>query len=262
MNPIAPDEGHRRTVLCLSGHDPSGGAGLHADLLAIHAQQAHALSVPTVLTVQDTLDVREVQPVAVTWLDQAVRCLIDDIPIHALKIGLLGGPEQVRWAAEVAARLGVPTVVDPVLRAGGGRELSDGAQRAALLRDLCPVTTVLTPNAAEARRLAPGAHSQEQCAQQLLEAGCGHVLVTGGDEDTRSVINHWYTGSLPVRRFEWSRWPQAFRGAGCTLASTIAARLALGDTVAEALEQAQRWTHAALGRHYAVGHGRVIPGRA
>lgn len=252
----------RRTVLCLSGHDPSGGAGLHADILGVHAQGAHALSVPTVLTAQDTLNVEQVEALAVAPIEAAVRCLIRDIPIHALKVGLLGSVDQIEWVAALAAELGIPCVVDPILRAGGGRDLSSTAHRDALLSQLLPVTTVLTPNAAEARRLVPAAASLDECAATLIDTGCQHLLVTGGDESDAQVINRWYAADGERQVFEWARWPDRFRGAGCTLAAALAARLALGDPVATAISQAQAWTHASLGRRYAIGHGRSIPDRS
>lgn len=261
MNPLQRETARRRTVLCLSGHDPSGGAGLQADVLAIHAQGAHALSVPTVLTAQDSLNVQQVFPQAVSQLDRAARCLIDDIPIHAIKIGLLGDAEQVRWAAALTLELGVPAVLDPVLRAGGGQNLVEDAAQMALLQDLLPVVTIATPNAAEARRLAPDTDSIDDCAEQLMRSGCKHILVTGGDEADETVINRWYNASGLRRRFEWVRWPHGFRGAGCSLASALAARMALGDPLETALERAQAWTHDALGKAYGIGHGRLIPDR-
>lgn len=243
-------------VLCLSGHDPTGGAGIHADIEAIGALGGHALSVITANTVQDTSNVRRVVPVAPILLAAQIEALVEDCHIRAIKIGLLGDVTQLDPLLDCIRRLRVPVVFDPVLRAGGGTPLVRSELLAALQERLLPVVDVLTPNAAEARVLGSGA----DCAA-LLACGVRHVLVTGGDEPGEQVVNTWYRRGEPPRSYEWPRLPQRFHGAGCTLAAAIAALLAQGQPMAEALERAQRYTHVALQRAYAIGGGRLIPGR-
>ena len=132
----------------------------------------------------------------------------------------------------------------------------------ALRARLLPFVTVLTPNASEARRLVQGAAGDlDACAAALLADGCQRVLITGGDEHEVSVINRCYGFDAAPRLCEWPRLPETFHGAGCTLASAIAARLALGDSTDEAIDAGQRWTQGALARAVAVGSGRRIPGR-
>lgn len=249
-------------VLCLSGHDPGGGAGIHADIESVAAQGAHALSVITALTVQDSADVRRIAPVDVELVMEQVRCLLADGAVAALKIGLLGDAGLVPALAGLAGRLRVPVVLDPVLRAGGGTELAGQALRTAVLEQLLPQVSVLTPNAAEARRLAPGAATQGQAAQELLARGCGAVLVTGGDEPDPDVVNTLYRHRAAPRRWHWPRWPETFHGAGCTLAAALAARLALGEPIEQAAQQAQAWTQDCLAQALTVGSGRRIPGRS
>jgi hydroxymethylpyrimidine/phosphomethylpyrimidine kinase len=247
-------------VLCLSGHDPTGGAGIHADIEACAAAGVHAFTVVTAHTVQDTRNVRRVSAVPPMLLAEQVAALAQDGRIAAIKIGLLGDAQQIPVIVEAIRTLRVPVVLDPVLRAGGGTNLVGMQLQVALLEQLLPHVTVLTPNAAELRRLVPG-EPADRAATQLIDAGCGHVLVTGGDEATPTVVNTWYARGAPPRLFEWSRLPGGFHGAGCTLASAIAARLARGDAVEAALDDAQRWTHDALARAVAVGQGRRIPFR-
>lgn len=248
-------------VLCLSGHDPTGGAGIHADIEAVAAQGAHALTVITALTVQDSHDVHRVSAVAPALIAEQIRMLEDDGPFAAVKIGLLGDPAQVAVIAEFLRRTPVPVVFDPVLRAGGGARLVGAALQAAVIRDLLPRVALLTPNAAEARRLAPGQDELEGCARQLLETGCRHVLITGGDEPGEQVENRLHGPGLSLRAWRWPRLPETFHGAGCTLASAIAARLALGDSMENAVDVAQTWTQGTLARAFSVGSGRRIPGR-
>lgn len=253
----------RPALLCLSGHDPTGGAGIHADLDAAAAQGVPALSVITALTVQDTRDVQAVRPVEAEWIERQLALLAADVHIGAIKLGLLGDVAQVRLLAAWIDRLRVPVVLDPVLRAGGGAALVGGSLQEAIARELLPRVTLATPNAAETRCLAGLAADApaDAAGAALVAAGCAGVLVTGGDEAGPEVVNTWHRREAAPRRFTWPRLPETFHGAGCTLASAIAARLVLGEPLEVALEAAQRWTHAALTRPIAVGHGRRIPGR-
>lgn len=250
----------RPTVLCLSGHDPGGGAGLQADIETVAALGGHAAGVITAHTVQDTTNVRRVVAADPALLGEQLDVLLADLPIGAVKIGLLGGVDQVGFLAERVARVARPTVLDPVLRAGGGAELAAETLVAEMKRVLLPRIDVLTPNAAEARRLA-GQQDLDACGAALLATGARNVLITGGDEPGDSVVNRWYRHDGRSRAFAWPRLPGPFHGAGCTLAAAIATLLARGLPVADALADAQAWVHGALGRAFAPGRGRRIPGR-
>jgi hydroxymethylpyrimidine/phosphomethylpyrimidine kinase len=217
--------------------------------------------VATCLTVQDTSNVVRVVPTDPTLLEQQLELLLADAPPQAIKLGLLGGAEQLPLIVRTIRRCGVPVVCDPVLRAGGGALLHGEDTLAALRRELLANVTVLTPNAAEARRLCPEAASLDACGAALLQAGCRRVLITGGDEPGAEVVNTAYAPGQPPRRYAWPRLPETFHGAGCTLASAIAALLARGVDLDEASWQAQEWTQGSLQRAFAVGRGRRIPGR-
>lgn len=251
----------RPLVLCLSGFDPGGGAGLQADIETLAAHGAHALAVITALTVQDSRDVRRVVATDPALLAEQLACLLADCRPQALKLGLIGSAAQLPVLSAAIRQCKVPVVCDPVLRAGGGGALVAENFAAALRRELLPQVDVLTPNAAEARRLAPEGDTLDACAAALLATGCANLLITGGDEPGATVINTWYREATPPQRFEWPRLPETFHGAGCTLAAAIAARLALGAAIDDALREAQGWTQGALARAFAVGHGRRIPGR-
>ena len=183
------------TVLCLSGHDPGGGAGLQADIETLAAHGVHALGVITALTVQDSHNVRRVIATDPALLDEQLDMLLADVQPDAVKLGLLGAIDQLSVIVRHLARLAVPVVCDPVLRAGGGTDLVAIDYPAELRRRLLPHVTVLTPNASEARRLVPGAGGDlDACAAALLADGCQRVLITGGDEAGASVINHLHAG--------------------------------------------------------------------
>ncbi len=266
MEPIPqdrpPPESNRSVcVLCLSGHDPVGGAGLQADQEAISALGVHPVGVVTALTQQDTRNVQASLATEPDWMEQSLRILAADCDIRAVKIGLIGGAAQVPVIAALIDQLQVPVVLDPVLRAGGGANLAGQALQDAMLDQLLPRTWVLTPNAAEARRLVPSAQDLDQCAQALLDRGCRHVLITGGDEPDEQVLNTLYSADQPSIQYRWPRLPETFHGAGCTLASALAARLSQGLAPAEAVLSAQEFVQGALQRARKIGRGRRIPGR-
>jgi hydroxymethylpyrimidine/phosphomethylpyrimidine kinase len=255
----------RPAVLFLSGHDPGGGAGIQADLETAAALGGHGLSLITAHTVQDTSDVAAVRAPDLALLREQAALLLADVPVEAIKVGLLGAPEQVPFIVELIERTGAPAVVDPVLRAGGGAELASGALIEALKRAL-PRVEVLTPNAAEARRLVPEARDLDAAGAALVALGAKHVLITGGDEPAHdkddAVVNRWYRRDGAPRAFSWPRLPGPFHGAGCTLAAAVATLLAQGSSVGAALADAQAFTHRALERGFAPGRGRRIPDRS
>jgi hydroxymethylpyrimidine/phosphomethylpyrimidine kinase len=242
---------NRPSVLVFSGLDPSGGAGIAADIEAVGANGAHPLAVVTALTVQDNNRVHEVQPVDAGLITRQAMRLAACFDIRAVKIGIPGNEDNARAIALVIGQLrlrrpDLPVVLDPVLASGLGDPLARGSAHAALAL-LLACATVLVPNLPEAGHTGTSA--------------CEHVLVTGGHADGDTVVNRWYHDGT-VREWTWPRLQGAFHGSGCTLASSIAARLALGDTVGQALEQAQSYCHGALERAYAVAPGQLIPGRA
>lgn len=247
----------RPVVLVFAGLDPSGGAGLAADIVAIAAQGAHALPVITALTVQDNDRVFAVEAVAPELLRRQAQALIDKIAIDAVKIGIPGSAANAAVIAQLIAQLrlahpSLPVVLDPVLASGHGDVLSTGDAVLALA-PLLPVTTVIVPNGPEA--LALGGEAA------LLARGCQNVLVTGGHGDGEEVLNRWFDAEGGEREWRWPRLPGAFHGSGCTLASAIAARLALGQALPEALDLAQSYCHAALAGAYAIAPGQLIPQR-
>jgi len=246
-------------VLCISGHDPGGGAGIQADIETVAALGGHALSVITALTVQDTVGLRRAVAVDAQLLAEQLDCLMEDGLVQAVKIGLIGSAEQLPVIARVLDRARVPVVCDPVLHSGGGQDFTSSTFVDDMRRLLFPRVTLMTPNAAEARRLVPGAATLDDCGQALLACGSGHVLVTGGDEASTEVINAWYAPGAVPQRFRWRREPLTFHGAGCTLAAAIAVRLAQGLGMEAALGQAQAWTQACLASSIETGRGRPLP---
>jgi hydroxymethylpyrimidine/phosphomethylpyrimidine kinase len=255
-------------VLVFAATDPSGGAGLQADVMTLSSMGCHPLSVVTAVTIQDTMGVDDVLPIDAEWVSDQARCVLEDMPVAAFKIGLLGSLEQVAAIAEVVSDYPeVPLVLDPVLASGRGDELVTEEMVGALRELLVPQTTILTPNSLEARRLAAeeGEEAENlelaECARRIVKSGCEYVLVTGTHENTAQVVNTLFGQNGELRSDSWQRLPGVYHGSGCTLASAIAATIANGLEVSDAVKDAQEYTWQTLKAGFRPGMGQHIPDR-
>lgn len=259
-------------VLVLAGHDPTGGAGLIADSETIAACGGWALTVPTALTVQNGVDVRQVMPVAA----DAMRAMVDALeaePIAAIKVGLVADRATLLAVVEIIRRFpGVPVVADPVLKAGGGATLTSAELHALYVERLLPCVDILTPNRFELALLTaatPGADDTAR-AVTLISHGCQAVLVTGTDDPLpvrsetaaeAAFVVHTLHSPEATRQWQWQRLPGQYHGSGCTLASAIAARLAVGERLLTACEQAQAFAWQSLAKAYRPERGQYLPNR-
>jgi len=249
-------------VLVFAGHDPSGGAGLQADIEAIAGQGAHAATVVTALTIQDTQDVTGYTNIEPAHVTAQARAILEDMPVAVFKLGMLGSIENAEAVHGILTDYPeIPVVVDPVLASGAGTDLGGRALIEVFRELLLPVTTILTPNGPEARALAPGADTLDACAFDLLARGVDYVLVTGGHESAPDVINRLYRGQRLLETFRWERLPNSYHGSGCTLAAAIAALLARGREPLAAIRAAQDYTWQALRHGYRPGMGQHLPNR-
>lgn len=255
-------------VLTFAASDPTGGAGLQADLLTLASMGCHPLSVVTGLTVQDTAGVEDVLPIDAGWVADQARALLEDIPVAVFKFGMLGSVETIAAIAEIVNDYpDIPLVFDPVLASGRGDQLADDEMVEAMVGLLLPRTTILTPNSLEARRLALDEDNEEdaptlpECARRLVNAGAEYVLVTGTHENTLQVTNTLYGVRGRVRDDSWDRLPGSYHGSGCTLASAIAANIANGQSIEDAVRDAQDYTWHALAAGFRPGMGQYIPDR-
>lgn len=249
-------------VLIIAGNDPSGGAGLAADMQAVTALGAHPAPVVTALTVQDSVNAYQVEAVAAELVRAQAETVLQDMPVAAIKLGLLANAAIGQSVATLLRKhRHIPVVLDPVLVAAGGAPLAEQALVAAYLENLLPLATVVTPNAVESRRLAPQATDAAGRAAELLARGAQHVLVKGADENTPDVSNTLFSHGSNHREFIWPRLPGNYHGSGCTLASAIAALIARGHAVPEAVEQAQAYTWKTLQQGWRLGKGQTIPNR-
>ena len=250
-------------VLVFAGLDPSGGAGMQADIEAIAAMGAHALPIITTLTVQDNDRVFAIQPVDAALLRQQSAALLGKLQIAAVKIGIVGSRDNVAVIADVLRTLrekhaAIPVVLDPVLASGHGDALTQ-EDAVTLIQPLLPLTTLLTPNLPEAVRLCHGETRLQAQAQSLLQT-LPHLLIKGGHGEGLTVNNSWFSRE-GLRSWQWPRLEGSFHGSGCTLASAIAGCLACGLSMSEALDQAQVWVQQTLASAYAIANGQKIPRR-
>ena len=250
MTPIA---------LTIAGSDPSGGAGLQADLKTFHQHRVYGTSVVSLLTVQNTVGVRRVSVVEPGLVREQLETLLDDVPPSAAKTGALGSVAVVRTVAELARGFTFPLVVDPVMISKHGAPLLDADAQAAVREALLPTATLVTPNGPEAEALSGrpvrNAAEARDAARAIADLGCRGVLVKGGHlEDERAVdVLIWDDAihELSAPRLATT----AGHGTGCTLSAAIVARLALGRPMPEAVDGAKRWLAKALARAPGIGKG-------
>jgi hydroxymethylpyrimidine/phosphomethylpyrimidine kinase len=265
MDPAAPSQ-LPPIVLAFAATDPSGGAGLQADVLTLASMGCHPLSVVTAVTIQDTMGVEEVMALDAEWVADQARCVLEDMPVAAFKVGMVGSIENIAAIAEVVSDYPeIPLILDPVLASGRGDELVTDEMVSALRELLVPQSTLITPNSIEARRLAQEEGEEDidlaECARRLLASGCEYVLITGTHENTPQVTNTLYGQDGVVRSDSWERLPGSYHGSGCTLASAIAATIANGLSISDAVQDAQEYTWQTLKAGFRPGMGQHIPDR-
>jgi len=253
-------------VLTFAASDPTSGAGIQADLLALASMGCYPLSVITAITVQDTAGVESFFPIDPDWVADQARCLLEDMPVAAFKMGMLGSTEIVTMVAEVVSDYpDVPLVLDPVLASGRGDEFAGEDMILAIRELLVPQSTIVTPNIPELRRLAGEEDNDEagiaECAQKLLDSGCEYVLVTGTHDSTPEVVNTLFHRGGVLRSDSWQRLPGSYHGSGCTLAAALAANLARGLDIGDAVYEAQDYTWQALAHAFRPGMGQYLPDR-
>lgn len=255
-------------VLSFAASDPTGGAGIQADMLTIAGMGCHPLSVITAITVQDTTGVEDIFVLDAEWIIDQARTVLQDMPVQAFKIGMLGSVEVIAAIAEIISDYpDIPLILDPVLASGRGDIFANEEVISAMREMLFPQAMIITPNSIEARRIALDNEDDaeifdlKQSADQLLQWGCNYVLIKGTHENTPQVVNTLYDSRGVVRSDIWPRLPGSFHGSGCTLSSAIAASLAHGIPVADSVYEAQDFTWHTLKAGFRPGMGQYIPDR-
>ncbi len=251
------------TVMCFSGLDSTGGAGIQADIETLFSIGCHCAPVVTALTVQNTQNAISFSATDATTLIQQSRAVLEDMPILCFKIGLLSSVESVEVIHTLLKDYSsIPVVLDPIFVAGGGFEFAGSELEDAIKNLLLPLTTVLTPNTDEIMKLAPTSDNLDACANELLELGCQNILLTGTHAQTPGVVNRFYSMHQEAILFNWPRLEDNYHGSGCTLAAAIAGYLAHKVDIREAIQNAQRFTWESLSHGYRIGFGQHVPNRS
>ncbi len=253
----------RPTVLCFSGLDPSGGAGLQADIEAIGQSGAHAAIACTALTIQNSQQVFGFEATSKQLLLAQANAVVGDLLIKAVKSGMLGTTDNIAALADfLREHPDYLYVLDPVLVANSGGSLGNQETLVKAFVELIPLATVITPNTVELRALT-GEDNIEQATQKLFEMGAQAVLVKGGHEDTPDYIrNALYVNGEMITESKCPRLAGEYHGSGCSLASFIAGRLALGDQLKIAVQHAETWLFGVLkNAETPIEGGQKIPKR-
>ena len=247
-------------VLTVAGSDPSGGAGLQADLKTIHQHGAYGAAVPTLITVQDSVEVGRVEVLPTDLVRAQLSAVLSDLAPAAAKAGALGSPQTVRALGAVMEKTPFGWVVDPVWLPSRGVPLSTGDMIAAYKDAVLPHAALVTPNASEASALAEmpvrTLDDARAAAERIAALGAEAVLIKGGhlegaDHGTDVLLHR---GELDVLKAD-AIVPGRFHGTGCALSAAIASRLAFGVRLAAAVEGAKAWLAGALAHAFAVGRG-------
>jgi hydroxymethylpyrimidine/phosphomethylpyrimidine kinase len=248
------------TVLTVAGSDPSGGAGLQADLKTIHQHGAYGAAVPTLITVQDSLEVGRVELLSAELVLAQLSAVLSDLEPAAAKAGALGSPEVARALGSIMEETRFGWVVDPVWLPSRGAPLSKGDMIAAYKEAIIPQAELVTPNANEAALLAGvpvrTLDDARAAVERIAALGAAAVLIKGGhlegaDRGTDLLLHNGEVNVLKATAIV----PGRFHGTGCALSAAIASRLAFGENLAAAVEGAKAWLAGALAHAYAVGKG-------
>ncbi|MBI5496908.1 MAG: bifunctional hydroxymethylpyrimidine kinase/phosphomethylpyrimidine kinase [Deltaproteobacteria bacterium] len=251
-------------ALSIAGSDPSGGAGIQADLKAFHARGTWGCAVPTLLTVQNPSGVRDVHPVAPELVEAQAEAVLEEILPGAVKTGTLHNAAMVRAVSRVlATRPQVPYVLDPIILSGTGRRMLDDHGVWAMTELLLPRCTLITPNAQEAsvltRRPVRDESEAREAALALQALGARAVLVKGGHLGDADAVDVLFDGA----KFETFTHPRLdvarVHGSGCLLSAVITAELAKGATLAAAVRAAKRLLARALERGHRLASGVLLP---
>ncbi len=257
----------RPPVLCIGGLDPSGGAGLQADIESIAHCGGHALPVASCLTVQNSIQAESITAIEPTLIERQVNQLLKDMTIASCKIGVIPNSKVAIVISHILTQLpNIPVVYDPVFSPTQGDEFCNTDTVAIIKNNLLPAITVLTPNAYELNILSNNnlSYNHDSLVSQargLCQMGIEYVLVTGADSPSVDVHNTLVTHSGVVQEYKWPRFPHSYHGSGCTLSSALACYLALGCDIPTAVNRAQQYTWRTLQHAEQIGRGQWIPTR-
>ena len=255
-------------ILTFGATDPVGAIGIQADLASFAAMGCHGVSVITAILISDTTGVEDIQVIDADWVADQARVILEDMPVLAIKVGIIGSLENVSVIAEIVSDYpDIPLIFDPFISSLPDQDPDSEDLLIATRELLIPQTTLLLISAVDLERYAetwrePTSEDTLMIdAMKLIEMGCEYVFVTGTPTDVHQVANTLFSEDGVVRSDNWQRLSGSYTGAGSTLSAAIAAMLANGLAVPEASFEAQEFTVAALANAQRVGMGKLVPDR-
>lgn len=249
-------------VLTLSSHDPSGCTGIQADIESCISLGCHCTPVITALCARDTRDLKDITPIDSAFLIEQVRAILEDMPVQAIKLGFLGQVTHIEAVHTILQDYPhIPVVLEPVSQLVAAPHAQTQAIREATKSLLFPLSTLSTPDLVEAHELAQQGDTLDACAQEILEYGSDYTLITGAARNQNYYENRLYNHQGLVKNYRWKRLSVFAHGAGATLSASIAAYLAHGLRLLDAVEQGQNFTWHTLSASRRLGMGDNIPNR-
>jgi hydroxymethylpyrimidine/phosphomethylpyrimidine kinase len=257
-------------ILTFAASDPTGGAGIQADLMTQTSLGCYPLCVLTAITCQDTSGVSDVLPIDPSIVEKQARLILNETKIDVIKCGVMASEENIKVISEIIKDYpDVPVVIDPILSSGRGDNLALGDSLQLMIRHLFPLAEIITPNVNEAAKIISNKNISEIdedllfIGKSLMDLGPKNALITAADYqvDKKTLTNTLFCQDGGIFNFDHERLPQSFHGSGCTLASAIAAYLAQGMSIHTAVEEAQKFTIDTLKNGLVNGNGQLIPNR-
>lgn len=279
---------NKKILACFSGNDPTGGAGIQADIESCRAHNVHCLPLITVNTVQDSAAITNTLATPAEFLLEQFESLNRDMHISGIKVGMLANEEQIQALCHLIKQVQLPLIIDPVFSSGFGSAEKQDPYLESFCQYLAPLATVISPNIIEARRMAKQFNQQgndninkriEQLGKTLLKHSARHVLITGGHideemdaadktEDVHLKLKHYYfyqadkqASEISCKIFTNPRLPHHYHGSGCTLASSIAANIVNGLIIHDAIDKALNYTFSSLQGAQSLGRHQYFPQR-
>jgi hydroxymethylpyrimidine/phosphomethylpyrimidine kinase len=249
-------------VMCFSASDPSGGAGIQADIEVLGSIGCHCSPIITAVTAQDTKELYQLYACPSQLVVDQAHAVMEDLEIQAIKIGLVGSVENVRAIHQLLVHYPkIPVILDPAILEGNANKHIDPAIIEAIEILILPRVSVCTVNANEAKLFAQEADTIDACAQELMAREADYILITDTTSDKNKISNTLYGNYRKLETFQWERLPYKFQGAGCTLSTAIAGLMAQGLPASSATHQAQHYTNECLKSSYKLGMGYRLPNR-
>jgi hydroxymethylpyrimidine/phosphomethylpyrimidine kinase len=245
-------------VMSISNHDPSGSAGISADIETLASLGCHCTPIISRLCARDTAGVKDSQITDTSLLIEQIRAVLEDINVNLFCIGDLA---SISNTEAVHTILNDYSDIAVVLHPATSEHSYNPGLEEAFQALLLPLADITIMHEAKALAMAPGADTLPACACELMESGCEHLLITGINGNASKIRNHWFFRHGSSQQYEWKRLPHSYHGAGDTLSAAISAYLAHDLSMAESIQQAQQFTWQALNKGRRFGMGELVPDR-